>query len=169
MNWELVGVIADVVATIAVIASVVYLAFQIKQQAKSEQVESVKGNIEGDAALLAVAQDGELAQIFVDALREFSLSDPAKNLRFSNAFGVMLGSAARQYENVLLGFSTEAHFQDRNHGHLVLLETRGGSEFWHRHSGSVPPEFREFVNRTCRIRPHNKSSQQDTSETRAAV
>ena len=72
----------------------------------------------------------------------------------------MLGSAARQYENVLLGITTELHFQERNYGHLALLETPGGSEFWHKYGGSVPPEFREFVDRAYRIRPPNKSSQQ---------
>ncbi len=52
MNWDVVGTIADVAAAIAVIASVVYLAHQIRQQTRSAQAESIKGNVEGDAAML---------------------------------------------------------------------------------------------------------------------
>jgi hypothetical protein len=158
MSWEIVGIVADVVAALAVIASVVYLAYQIKQQTKSSQAESIKGNVEGDSAMLAVAQNAELAQIFVEALASFPLSDPANNLRFSYTFGVMVGSSARQYENVLLGFTDEAHFKDRNHGHLRLLETPGGSEFWHTYKASVPPEFREFIDREYSLRTSDNSS-----------
>ncbi len=102
--------------------------------------------------MLAVAQDAELAQIFVKALSNFSDLEPAEALRFSYTFGVMIGSVARQYENVLLGFANESHFMDRNYGHLVLLETPGGTEFWHTYQKSVPPEFREFINREMNIR-----------------
>ncbi len=64
----------------------------------------------------------------------------------------MIGSAARQYENVILGFATEDHFLARNYGHLALLETPGGSEFWHFYKESVPPEFRDFVSRKIKVR-----------------
>lgn len=164
MNWNTIGTLADVVAALAVIASVGYLAFQIRQQTKSSQAEAIRGNVEGDAAMLAVAQDEELAQIFVRALSSFSALDSADALRFSYTFGVMIGSVARQYENVLLGFASESHFKDRNYGHLALLETPGGSEFWHTYQKSVPPEFREFVNREMRIQSADMPDQQNHLE-----
>lgn len=157
MNWNAVGILAEVVAALAVIASVAYLALQIRQQTKSSRAEAIRGNVEGDSAMLAVAQDADLARIFVKALSRFSDLDPAEALRFSYTFGVMIGSVARQYENVLLGFTSESHFMDRNYGHLVLLETPGGAEFWHTYKMSVPPEFREFVNREMNIKLPSES------------
>jgi hypothetical protein len=169
MNWDKVGTLADVIAALAAIASVAYLAFQIRQQTKSSQAEAIRGNVEGDAAMLAVAQDAELAQIFVRALSRFSDLEPAEALRFSYTFGVMIGSVARQYENVLLGFARESHFLDRNYGHLALLEKSGGAGFWHTYQKSVPPEFREFVNREMNIKSPSETGQETTRRQRGCL
>ena len=42
--------------------------------------------------------------------------------------------------------------------HLRLLETRGGSEWWHRHADNMPAEFKHFVEREVKILPPSTSS-----------
>jgi hypothetical protein len=153
MNWVSIGIIAEVVAALAVIISVIYLATQIRQQTRSSQAEALRGNVEGDAALLAIAQDAELAKIFVSGLRSFSSLDSVESIRFSFVFGSMIGSAARHFRNVEFGLCSEAEFKAHNVGHLALLETPGGSAFWHANKHAWYDDFREFVTREFNIRP----------------
>ena len=151
MNWSMIGTIAEVVAALAVIISIVYLATQIRQQARLSQAEAQRGNVEGDAAILAIAQDAELAKIFVSGLRSFSSLDDVETTRFSFAFGAMIGAAARQYRNVKFGLISESEFKAHNIGHLILLETPGGSEFWHANKHAWYYDFHEFVSREFNI------------------
>ena len=47
MNWDAIGAVGEVVGAIAVIATLVYLSLQIRQQNKSQQLEVKESILEG--------------------------------------------------------------------------------------------------------------------------
>jgi hypothetical protein len=113
--------------------------------------------------MLAVAQDQELTKIFVDDLSDFTSLNPYERTRFAYIFGSMIGGVARHYENVRLGIIEEGHFKDQNWGHLVMLETPGGSQFWHTHVDTFPPDFRDFVLREVKLRSQRGSGHSESA------
>ena len=153
MTIQELGSISELIAAIATVVTLAYLALQIRQHSRSSRAEAARGTMDGNDAMLAVAQDPELTKIFVDGLSDFTSLTLYEQTRFAYTFGAMIGSVARHYENVILGIIDEKHFKSSNWGHLVLLETPGGSQFWHTHIASFPPEFRDFVSREVKIRP----------------
>jgi len=147
------GSIGELVAAVATVVTLAYLALQIRQHSNSSRAEAARGTVDGNAAMLAVAQDPELTRIFVAGLSDFDALDPIERTRFAYTFGSMIGSVARHYENVSLGILDETHFKSHNWGHLMMLETPGGSQFWHALDSTFPPEFRDFVLREVKVRP----------------
>lgn len=146
------GTIAEIIAAIATVVALAYLAIQIRQHSTSSRAEAVRGTMDGNDAMLAVAQDSELTKIYTDGLSDFNSLDAYQQTRFAYILGSMLGGVARHYENVELGIIEEEHFKTANWGHLRLLETPGGSQFWHAYIETFPPQFRDFVSREVNIR-----------------
>lgn len=46
MNWESIGVVAELVSAIAVIVSLLYLAFQIRQTARQTSAENLQSTVD---------------------------------------------------------------------------------------------------------------------------
>ena len=157
MNIQELGSISEIIAGIATVVTLAYLALQIRQHSKSSRADAARGTVDGDPAMLAVAQDQELTKIFVDGLSDFTALNPYEQTRFAYTFGTMIGGVARNYVNVELGIIEEGHFKAHNWGHLVMLETPGGSQFWHTHAETFQPEFRDFVLREVKLRSQNSS------------
>ena len=139
------GILAEIFAAIATVITLAYLAIQIRQHSKSSRAEASRGTVDGNDAMLAVAQDPELTKIFVDGLSDFNSLDLYEQTRFSYILGSMIGGVARHYENVGPGIIEEEHFKTSNWGHLMMLETPGGSQFWKAYEVTFPPKFCDFI------------------------
>ena len=163
MTFQEFGTLSEIIAALATVITLVYLALQIRQHSQSSQAEAARGTVDGDPAMLAVVQDQELTKIFVDGLSDYNSLNPYEQTRFAYTFGIMIGGVARHYVNVELGIIKEGHFKAHNWGHLMMLETPGGSAFGHAHVESFQPQFRDFVLREVKLRPKNGSSHRESA------
>ena len=163
MTIQDLGSLGELIAAVATVATLGYLAMQIRQYAKSTQAGAVQSSTDTDAPMLAIIQDPELTKIYLSGLSDYGSLDPVERARFGYTLGLMFGGIARHYENVTLGIVTEGYIRDRSWGILRLLETPGGSEFWHARSSSFPPEFREFVAREVNLQPPVRSKGKPTA------
>ena len=163
MTIQDLGSLGELIAAVATVATLVYLAMQIREHSRSTRAEAARGTVDGNPAMLAVAQDPELTKIFVSGLSDFTALDRFEKTRFAYTFGSMIGAVGRHYENVTLGILEEAHFKSHNWGHLMMLETPGGSQFWHTYVDTFPPEFRDFVSREVKVRPKTNSGTNESA------
>jgi hypothetical protein len=75
-NWNALGSIAEFVAAIGVIASLVYLAVQIRQNTQSIRASTYEGMVRGSGDfLLPLIQDRDLAKSFERAVDRWSQLD----------------------------------------------------------------------------------------------
>ena len=116
MNIQELGSLSEIIAAIATVVTLAYLALQIRQHSKSSRADAARGTVDGDPAMLAVAQDAELTKIFVDGLSDLTSLNPYQQTRFAYTFGTMIGGVARNYVNVELGIIEERHFKAHNWG-----------------------------------------------------
>jgi hypothetical protein len=151
------GSIGELVAAIATIATLAYLAIQIRQLSNATRADAARGTSDGDAVILALAQDAELNRIFVTGLGDYSALDTFERTRFTWAMGSVIGPAARNYEHVVLGIYSEENFINHCRGQLMQLTTPGGKEFWRLYSHTFPPKFRDFVTREFSVSTANDS------------
>ncbi len=85
MNWEAVGAVGEILGTIAVLVTLLYLATQMRQNTRAMQVATYESVISGFNVLaMAAATDPALARIFdhgLDAPETLS-DDEARQFSF---------------------------------------------------------------------------------------
>ena len=88
MNWEITAAIAQVIAAVAVIASIVYLAVQIRNQNKeSRRAAANVLMLHWTDFRKSISDSGDLAAIHLRGLESFDALDPVEKLRFGSALG----------------------------------------------------------------------------------
>jgi hypothetical protein len=86
VNWEAVGTIAEIIGAVGVIASLLYLAVQIRQSTKVSRAETRKDlYLASRDAILQIASNDELAKIWTD-IRNFESEDIARRYAFYQSF-----------------------------------------------------------------------------------
>ncbi len=70
MNWEAIGAVAEILAAMGVLASLVYVASQIRDNTRSLQAASLQSVLDGsrDRTHLPMAIHGEASDIFARGL-----------------------------------------------------------------------------------------------------
>ena len=79
MNWEAVGTIAEIIGAVGVIASLLYLAVQIRQSTKVARAETTKDlYLASRDAILQIASNDALAKIWTN-IRNFESEEIAES------------------------------------------------------------------------------------------
>ncbi len=160
MTLQDLGNIGEFVGAIGVIASLVYLAAQIRQNTRSVRVSMFREAVR-DFALASdvLAGDAELARIWRTGIRDFDALEPDERLRFAAyALGLF-----RRTENVF--FQTQHGALDPAFGESVISSVRlmgswpGVVAWWARARVLFSPSFREYVDRE--LTPGNQHASQN--------
>ena len=94
MRWEIIGVVADLIAAAAVVISLVYLAVQIRQYTKATRAGSSDTiNNSLTAILSAIRSDGEFAEIWLRGCQDLDSLGEVEKVRFSHHLLDMLNLA----------------------------------------------------------------------------
>ena len=98
MNWEAIGAVGEVLGALGVIATLGYLAVQIRQNTRSIRTSAFQA-VQRDFAdtLDGLSHDPELTRLFFDGLREFESFSTEDRRRFAT----FLAGLLRRYENLL--------------------------------------------------------------------
>jgi len=125
VNWEMIGTIAEIIGAGGVIASLMYLAVQIRQSTKVARAETTKDlYLASRTAIMELAANDELAKIWTD-IRQFESIDIARRYAFYQSFfrlyelqynlsnqGLLDDSIARSYTLIIRMFTKTIYFSD---------------------------------------------------------
>ena len=101
MNWEAISAIAELLAAGGIIASVLYVAAQIRQNTKQSRSAAQQAFIqELGNALRTQAQNREWADLLLRGLNDLESLDPTARLQFTTHIGQVL----RLYESAYLHY-----------------------------------------------------------------
>ncbi len=158
MNWNAISAIAESVGTVGVIASLIYVALQIRQNTRGTRMATFESAVRGvQDHTRALIGDPELLRVHFAGLRNFDDLCPEDRLRFH---GLMF-SWALEYQLFKRAFDEGAQSQEAFAGrslgefekHIVsLLNTPGGQAWW---SGEtyLNQDFRAEVDRLLADHP----------------
>ena len=140
------GNIGEFFGAIGVIATLIYLAMQIRQNTASIRAATYHAIVESYADFNSlIAQDSDVARIFQTGLTRAAELSETDALRFDH----LLLSAVRRWENAFYqsGISMLDPSQARGLllGTKILLGTPGGRVFWQRFRHYYSDEFRGWV------------------------
>ena len=147
MNWEAAATIAEIVGAGGVIASLIYLAIQIRQSTKVSRAEMTKDlYLASRTAIMDIASNDALARISTE-VRQFESEDLMRRNMFYQSFfrlyelqfnlhsqGLLDADIARSYALIIQMWAKTVFFD----------------EYWSRHRGEFNESFVEYVDAQAR-------------------
>ena len=148
MNWDAASTIAEIVGAVGVIASLIYLAIQIRQSTKVSRAEMTKDlYLASRTAIMDIASNESLAKISAD-IRQFESEDLMRRNMFYQSFfrlyelqynlrsqGLLDEHIARSYTLIIRMWARTIYF----------------AEYWARHRGEFNESFAEYVDEQIAI------------------
>lgn len=146
MNWDAIGALAELVGAGGVVASLVYLGIQLRQNSKTiaeEIFQNLLNNYHG--AMDNLISDPALNRVWHTGLRDFDVLDKDERMLWATQMHAFL----RRYENIVLQskkypVNTSVITGIQNQWHLLLTQP-GARKFWPKAYGVYSAEFVEFL------------------------
>ena len=97
VNWDAIGAIAEILGALGVIATLAYLAIQIRQSTISTRTSSYQAAVSASADFSrGLGLDGDAARIFASCSRDY----PSLSSEERTRFDFLIASLFRNYENI---------------------------------------------------------------------
>jgi hypothetical protein len=147
------GAVGEIIGAVAVVASLVYLALQIRQNTRqishsieSERLASLGRNIQAANRLRELMiRDQDLAELYLAGLEDFDALEGAEKFRFElllrNIFTEFQGAYIR---NLSIGHDPD-EFKGAGRMMEAILEKKGVRRWLEQAQTDWRPEFRKFV------------------------
>lgn len=147
MNWEAIGAVGEVVGAVGVIATLGYLAVQIRHNTHSVRSSTFHETVRDLAdAIDQLGRDAELTRIWYAGLQDFESLSKEERQRFAT----YTTSVLRRYENLLYqtehgNLDPDAWSGTREHLRYVFSQPGGTVVWWKRARNLFNPQLREFI------------------------
>jgi hypothetical protein len=167
MNWEAIGAIAELLGGIGVIASLVYLATQIRQS--REQMSASTRAIQGatnqqferdvyDIILRDLTVPG-LQQAIDQGMRDFDSLIDEDRFRFIRWAVVRMRAWDNAYYQFRMGMLDEERWAISRRDLALFLRGPGVVQWWQAHPSTLSPEFVALVEEILNHQPEAASSE----------
>ena len=130
MSWEAIGATAEVVGALAVIASIVYLATQIRSSSEIARGQSQRELLEISAWFAGASTNSELRDAIRAGFDNFSTLNKDQQLQFHSwihPIAAQVEAAYRMNKDGLLEDESYVGFRD---GFISMIKTKGGAAWW---------------------------------------
>ena len=145
MTIQDLGSIGELLAAIATIATLIYLALQIRGSAAATRAEARRSmDLDSHEAIRRIAGDRELAQLFMLGLGKPDALNPEQAFRFRLCLSPFFSTIDTAWKEVRLRTMSEEELSDIFHFRLQFFQTRGGKAWWQENSGIFSEEFRKY-------------------------
>jgi hypothetical protein len=137
---------AEISAAIATIATLVYLAMQIRDNTVVQKAEARRAvQAITSEYCTVISQDKEVAKMFTAGLMNINTLDDSERIQFFFLFAMIVGAADQTFADYQLNIIDEELFLTGSFSVCRMLKTPGGKEFWTVNSGSYTKAFRDYI------------------------
>ena len=143
MNWEVIGVISETVGAVAVVATLAYLAVQIRasnRAAKNTLTQELQDTIK-----IVFYKNHDEAELYLKALKNFDSLSEIEELKFRNLLEVTILDHQRAYHLKKAGEIDEWITFTGDRYLEGLVQTPGIRRWFEKYGSSIHPEFREVL------------------------
>ena len=150
---QLLGNFGEFFGSIAVVATLIYIAIQVTQNAKLIENQSHLDSVDQDTKFMsAVSDSSQLSALFVKGQR--SMSDLTEEEEFQFTMALSLPLTVLEYHIRRSRDPADAPEAVSWTEQLKFyLDTPGGSEYWSKHRDKYFPEFIKWVESNILIGP----------------
>ena len=131
MNWAAIGAVGEILGAIAVVATLIYLTVQLKQnslQIRLSSSQTAANNYSG--RIIEVLSDPELLSLWRSGLRSFSTLTLDEQARFHAAMLGFQSSFTTNYQLHVEGVISDSLFKSWADDWVRILKCPGAAEWW---------------------------------------
>ena len=147
MNWEAIGAVGEILGALAVVATLGYLANQIRQNTRASQASAHQSLTEAAATMNAmVASDTEVARLWSVAFKSgLETLEETDRVRFNFIVGQWFLAFESVYIQHELGTLQDDFFSAKMENLKNMLKGPGVRESWKRNEKEYTLGFRKYV------------------------
>ena len=150
MNWEAIGAVAEILGATAVVASLLYLALQMRHNATATQAarRDTIAQLTTDV-LLQIASNAELASIFRRGQNDPASLDDDEGLRFDVLLYTIFDHWETMYSQIRRSALSEEDWAKYDTIIGFYMAQPGAQKFWVSFSASFTESFQNYVNQVA--------------------
>lgn len=136
MNWDAIGAVGEILGAIAVLASLIYLASQVKASTRFARSEAeTEYQVRWNAMMDGLIGTVERASIFRRGMHGFAHLEPDERVMLMNGLGKMVDVQRIGMRMHAKGLLDHDLYEAGNNAAASILRSPGGREFWAEMSG----------------------------------
>lgn len=146
MNWDAVSAIGELVGALAVVVSVLYLAFQVRGQVREAQLAAIHEVSEGfREGIAATFMDPHLSDLFARGKDDVGVLDEPERIQFI----AFIQRNYRVWEDAFYQYKAgrldEPHWRSMERQYSALLSWPGVRRVWSMRREYFTPDFMRYV------------------------
>jgi hypothetical protein len=146
MNWEAMGAIAELLGALGVVATLAYLAAQIKQNSTVVQTASFQELMEGVSRFTGIlSQNAEAAEIYGRGIVNHDDLSESEKLRFHMLMSDLFATYQLGYQLEKRGMIDADLYAKFISSAAPMLDPPGIRQWWHSERHWWHDDFREFI------------------------
>ena len=146
MTWEALGAVGEVIGAVAIIASLMYLATQIRTSSKIAKAQSQRELLNTYSFFSPTANDPELSEIVRKGLSDFESLSANEKVRFDSWLHPLINQIEAVFRMYRQDLIEEVSYEGYKGALLSLIVCKGGRQWWESAQNTVEKGFAEEVN-----------------------
>ena len=146
MTIQDLGSLGELIAAVATVATLVYLAIQLKQNTRALRSQTFQqSSMDMSLTANAISSDGELARIVVKASKSLAAVSPEERIRFPFWMVVALRRFEAIYVQGIYGSIDQIRIEGFERSILTLISSGGPAEWWHSSKTAFSSDFVKYA------------------------
>ena len=157
MNLVDISQISQTLGSAAVVASLIFVGFQIRQNTKATRAESHHAVSEAlNQVNLLWARNGDAARIWLSGTNDRRSLTPQDQWRFDSMMRAYLHVCETMHTQAALGAGDSGIVVAEANGIKTVFSSAGVREWWEENPFGFSPEFRQYVERLINRAPNQR-------------
>ncbi|MEQ8694009.1 MAG: hypothetical protein RIC85_01615 [Gammaproteobacteria bacterium] len=146
MNWEAISAASELVGAVAVVASLIFVGYQLRQNTREIRLSSTNDVLsQFEATIRGIAHDDEISSLLFRGVPDPESIEGIEKYRFTllcQSYYFYLAKAHYQFRSGTL----EPAIWDAIRSQMMnFMNAPGLSAYWEKHGWNFPAEFRAYV------------------------
>lgn len=148
MNWDAIGAVGEIIGALAVLATLVYLAIQIRQNTGALRAAALNSSIQAASLIRSeMFTSEELSELFLLGSRSPEALTEVQAYRYRNMVSNMLWAIWNFYSQYQYADLSDEAWESQKHVIVRILRSPGGAHYWAEFKQEFEAEFVEVVDR----------------------
>jgi hypothetical protein len=148
VNWDAIGAIGEILGAIAVFASLIYLAIQIRAQIKQQRKQTIDGLTENWLNALETQTRPEVADVWTRGMSDFEALTLSEKAQFSSLTGRIFRIAEGFYHSHETGDISDELWEGQSAMVSDIMMHSGVVSAWENRKHWYSKSFRNYVEST---------------------